>query len=154
MVSPMAKKKSKAAKPSKYLQRMMAKREREATMTREAVASSESAAPVEPREPKKERPNATPAEELIRDGKRLEVETAVYDPAPPLAKRFPPVAKTEKVLYLCVAENSVCVKAIEYGRRFGPGQIVDLDGEILSDGSKLRDHVRLACWRPIRAGGA
>ena len=77
---------------------------------------------------------------------------APVEPRVPEIIEQPAIVKTEKVLHLCVAENSVCVKAIEYGRRFGPGQIVDLN-ETLSDGSKLRDHVRLTCWRPIRAGG-
>ena len=108
--------------------------------------------PVEPRGPKKERPNSTPAEELIRDGKRLDVASAVYDPAPPLAKSVPPVVETKKVLYLCIAENSFCNKTLEAGGNFGRGQIVDL-GKLLKDGSELRAQVRINCFKPIGAGG-
>lgn len=67
-------------------------------------------------------------------------------------REAPRPPKIERTLYRCIAENSVYVKTFEYGCRFGPGQIVDLDEEI-GNGSKLRDHVRLTCWKPIRAGG-
>lgn len=83
--------------------------------------------------------------------KRAESPAPVEPRAPEIAEQ-PTTVETEKVLHLCVAENQICSKTLEIGRMFGPGQIVDLN-ETLSDGSKLRDHVRLACWRPIRAGG-
>ena len=77
---------------------------------------------------------------------------APIEPRVPEITEQPTIVKSEKVLHLCIAENQICNKTLEFGRRFGPGQIVDLN-ETLSDGSKLRDHVRLPCWRPIRAGG-
>ena len=123
----MAKKKS-AKTSTKYSQRMMAKREREAAMTREAV---DIAAPVEPRVP-----------EIAEVSRFVEMKTAEQSR----------VIETTATLYLCVAENSVCVKSLEFGRRFGRGQIVDLD-EKIGKGSGLRDHVRQNCFKPIGAGG-
>ena len=94
----------------------------------------ESKAPLEPRVP-----------DTAEQSRFVELKTAEQSRV---------IETTAATFYLCVAENQICNKTLEIGRRFGPGQIVDLDGEMLSDGSKLRDHVRLACWRPIRAGGA
>ena len=75
-------------------------------------------------------------------------------PRLPKAVEEPRVVETTPTptLYLCVAENSVCVKSLEFGRRFGRGQIVDLD-EKIGKGSSLRDHVRQNCFKPIGAGG-
>lgn len=95
---------AKKSEPSKHSQRMMAKREREATMTRQAVARTETAVEKKP------------------------------------------------TLYRCIAENTVQIRALEYSRRFGPGQIVDLDEDV-SNGSKLRDYVKYSCFEPIGAGG-
>ena len=97
---------------------------------------------------KKERESVITSEAVVRPE-----TTAAVEPLVPETTAQPTIVETEKVLYLCVAENQICNKTLESGHGFGPGQIVDLDNETLSDGSKLRDHVRLACWRPIRAGG-
>ncbi len=103
---------------------------------------------VKKREKKRKRESVITSEAVVSPESAAPVEPRV----PELIEQ-PIIVKTENVLYLCLAENSICNKTLESGRRFGPGQIVDLNNEMLSDGSKLRDHVRLACWRPIRAGG-
>ncbi len=60
----------------------------------------------------------------------------------------PRAAKQNKVLYRCITENAITATSHEYSRRFGPGQIVDLD-EALGDGSKLRDNVRKGTFEMI-----
>ena len=77
-----------------------------------------------------------------------------FPPEPQVAESAdqPTVVKTEKVLYRCIAENSIYIRDREYGRRFGPGQIVDLDAPT-GKGFTLREHVRLGCFAPIKAGG-
>jgi len=62
------------------------------------------------------------------------------------------VIEMKPTLYRCIAENTLQITRHECGRRFGPGQIVDLD-ESIGKGLKLREHVRHACWEPIGAGG-
>lgn len=51
--------------------------------------------------------------------------------AKPLAKQ--PVAKKRRVLYRCIAETSIVAIKHERSRRFGPGQIVDLE-ELIGKG--------------------
>ena len=62
--------------------------------------------------------------------------------------REPRVSKPKKTLHRCLVENSVVAPAHEYGRRFGPGQVVDLE-ESIGDGLKLRDVVRDGCFEEI-----
>ncbi len=77
-----------------------------------------------------------------------------------LKKRVAPkpvVAPKPRLLYRCIAENTVQVPAIEYSRRFGPGQIVDLE-ELIGGKVKLRDVIRPGTFRMIeppisRTGG-
>ena len=57
-------------------------------------------------------------------------------------------AAKRKTLYRCVADNTVLSTEHEYSRRFGPGQIVDLD-EPIGGGLKLRDVVRDGCFVPL-----
>jgi len=88
---------------------------------------------------------------------RFERIAAVEPRVPETAEKFPVIETTAekfpaKTLYRCIAENSCTVKTLEYGRRFGPGQIVDLD-ELIPNGSELRRYVKLTCFAPIRAGG-
>lgn len=80
--------------------------------------------------------------------------TATLPPRLPKAVTEARVVETmpTPTLYLCIAENSVCVKSLEFGRRFGRGQIVDLS-EKMKDGSELRTHVVMKCFAPMRAGG-
>jgi len=77
-----------------------------------------------------------------------------FDKIAPVEPRVPETAEKfpTKTLYRCIAENTTRGNRIEHSRRFGPGQIVDLDEEI-GKGSKLREHVKRNCFVPIRAGG-
>lgn len=53
-----------------------------------------------------------------------------------------------RVLYRCIAENTVVAPKHEYSRAFGPGQIVDLE-ESIGDDLKLRDEVRPGTFKAI-----
>lgn len=63
----------------------------------------------------------------------------------PLPKK--PLAKKQPVLHRCIAETSVLSVRWNYSRRFGPGQIVDLE-ESIGDG-KLHNIVKPGTFKPI-----
>ena len=65
-----------------------------------------------------------------------------------MAKRLPKVVVKSPALHRCIAENTVQIAAIEYSRRFGPGQIVDFE-ESIGDGVTLGKNIRHAAWKAL-----
>ncbi len=60
----------------------------------------------------------------------------------------PVVAQKPRVLYLCIAETTVISTKHECSGRFGPGQIVDLEG-LIGGKLKLRSEVRQGTFKAI-----